>query len=41
MVLAIKDDREPVVTGEDGKRALQLVISLYESAASRQPVVIG
>ncbi|PLT36025.1 Gfo/Idh/MocA family protein [Bacillus sp. V5-8f] len=41
MVLAIKNNREPVVTGEDGKRALQLVISLYESAASRKPVVLG
>ncbi|RUQ31618.1 Gfo/Idh/MocA family oxidoreductase [Peribacillus cavernae] len=41
MVLAIKEEREPVVTGEDGKRALQLVISLYESAASRQPIIIG
>ncbi|CAH0344874.1 Gfo/Idh/MocA family oxidoreductase [Bacillus sp. CECT 9360] len=41
MVLAIKENREPVVTGEDGKRALQLVISLYESAASHQPVRIG
>jgi UDP-N-acetyl-2-amino-2-deoxyglucuronate dehydrogenase len=41
MVEAIKEDREPVVTGEDGKRALQLVVSLYESAESRKPVILG
>jgi UDP-N-acetyl-2-amino-2-deoxyglucuronate dehydrogenase len=38
MVDAIKNDREPIVTGEDGKRALQLVLSLYESADTNVPV---
>ncbi|WP_163099327.1 Gfo/Idh/MocA family protein [Peribacillus alkalitolerans] len=41
MVQAIKEDREPIVTGEDGKRALQLVVSLYESAEANKPVVLG
>lgn len=32
MVEAIKEDRTPIVTGEDGKKALELVIKLYEAA---------
>ncbi|MCV9884757.1 Gfo/Idh/MocA family protein [Metabacillus halosaccharovorans] len=38
IVEAIKTDREPIVTGEDGKRALELVIKLYDSADSNEPV---
>ncbi|WP_221567723.1 Gfo/Idh/MocA family protein [Alkalihalobacillus sp. TS-13] len=38
MVEAIKNDREPIVTGKDGKNALALVIALYESADSNRPV---
>lgn len=30
---AIKNDREPYVTAEDGKRALELVLAIYKSAA--------
>jgi len=35
---AIKNDREPYVTGEDGRRALELVLAVYKSAAEGQPV---
>lgn len=38
MVQAIKENREPIVTGEDGKRALSLVLALYESADTSKPV---
>lgn len=38
MVEAIKENREPIVTGEDGKRALSLVLALYESADTSKPV---
>lgn len=30
---AIKNDREPYVTAEDGRRALELVLAVYQSAA--------
>lgn len=30
---AIKNDREPYVTAEDGRRALELVLAIYKSAA--------
>ncbi|MFC7062343.1 Gfo/Idh/MocA family protein [Halobacillus seohaensis] len=39
MVSAINEDREPAVTGEDGKNALKLVLSFYESAKLNQPVI--
>ncbi len=35
---AIQNDRQPYVTGEDGKRALELVLAIYKSAAEGRPV---
>ena len=35
---AIKTGREPYVTGEDGKRALELVLAIYKSAKEGKPV---
>lgn len=41
MVEAIKEDREPIVTGLDGRKALELVLAFYESANSNKPVKIN
>jgi UDP-N-acetyl-2-amino-2-deoxyglucuronate dehydrogenase len=41
MIEAIQEDREPIVNGEDGKRALQLVLAFYESAEKKQRVIIN
>ena len=41
MVEAIKEDREPIVTGLDGRKALELVRAFYESASSNKPVKIN
>ncbi|ONK21037.1 oxidoreductase [Bacillus sp. VT-16-64] len=38
MVQAVNDDREPIITGEDGIRALRLVAGLYQSAEKRMPI---
>ena len=38
MIDAIKNDREPYVTAEDGRRALELVLAVYKSAAEGKPV---
>ena len=35
---AIREKRAPYVTGEDGKRALELVLAIYQSAAEGKPV---
>jgi len=38
MIDAIQHDRAPYVTAEDGKRALELVLAIYKSAAEGKPV---
>lgn len=38
VIEAIRDDREPSVSAEDGKRALELVLAIYKSAAEGRPV---
>lgn len=38
MVNAIKNDRQPYVTAMDGKRALEIVLAIYKSAATGQSV---
>ena len=35
---AIRNDREPYVNGEAGRRALELVLAIYKSAAEGRPV---
>ena len=38
VIEAIQTGRQPYVTGEDGKRALELVLAIYKSAAEHRPV---
>lgn len=38
MIEAIEQDRQPYVTGEDGRRALELVLAIYKSAAEGRPM---
>ena len=38
MIDAINNQREPYVTGEDGKRALELVLAIYKSAKEHRPI---
>lgn len=38
MINAIRENREPKVTGEDGKKALQLVLALYKASETGQPI---
>lgn len=38
VIEAIKSGRDPYVTGEDGMRALELVLAIYKSAAEGKPV---
>jgi predicted dehydrogenase len=34
MVEAIREDREPVVNGEEGRRSLALIRAIYQSSAT-------
>lgn len=38
VVDAIENDREPVVSAEDGRRAIELILAIYQSAATGKPV---
>ena len=38
MIDAIKNDRKPYVDAEAGKRALELVLAIYKSAATGKSV---
>ena len=40
-VAAIREEREPAITGEDGLKALEIVLAAYESAETGQPVKLN
>ncbi|GLI10594.1 oxidoreductase [Paenibacillus tyrfis] len=40
MALAVLHDREPVVTGHDGKHSLEIILSTYESYRSRREILL-
>ncbi|HEU4751826.1 MAG TPA: Gfo/Idh/MocA family oxidoreductase, partial [Armatimonadota bacterium] len=37
-VQAIREERDPMVTGEDGRPAVEIILAAYESARSGRPV---
>jgi predicted dehydrogenase len=38
MIHAIEHGHEPLVTAEDGKKALEMILAIYKSAAEGTPV---
>jgi len=38
MVKAIKENREPIVSGEEGKKSLEIILGIYKSSKSGKPV---
>jgi predicted dehydrogenase len=38
---AVREGREPLVSGRDGLRAVELILGIYESARTRRPVALG
>jgi predicted dehydrogenase len=38
MIYAIKENREPYITGEDGKKAISIILAAYKSQQTGQPV---
>jgi len=40
MMRAVIEDREPMIDGREGRKSLEVVIALYESAVSGQAVIV-
>lgn len=38
MIKAVAEDRKPIISGEDGRNAVELVLAFYESAKLNKPV---
>ena len=41
MALAIIEDREPMITGEDAKKSVEIILAIYESARTGKEIVIS
>jgi predicted dehydrogenase len=41
MLDAIREDREPLVNGDEGRKPLEIVLAVYESARTGKPVKLG
>ena len=39
MIEAVKHDQEPAINGKEGRRPLELVIAMYDSAKNNKPVI--
>jgi hypothetical protein len=39
MALAVLQDRQPVVTGRDGKHSLEIILGTYESHRSHREIL--
>jgi UDP-N-acetyl-2-amino-2-deoxyglucuronate dehydrogenase len=40
MINAIKEDREPLVNGEEGLKPLKVIFAIYQSARTGKPIKI-
>jgi UDP-N-acetyl-2-amino-2-deoxyglucuronate dehydrogenase len=38
MMNAIQEDREPLVNGEEGSKSLKIILAIYQSARTSQPI---
>lgn len=38
MIEAVWEDRQPIISGEDGRNAVELVLAFYESAKTNKPI---
>jgi predicted dehydrogenase len=41
MISAIQNDHEPVVPGAEARKAVEIILAIYESAKAQQPVSLG
>lgn len=40
MIWAIREDRDPIVTGEEARKSLQIILSIYESSMTGEAVML-
>ena len=40
MVKAVKEDRDPYIPGESARKAVDLILAIYESARTGQEIVL-
>jgi predicted dehydrogenase len=40
MIAAIREDRDPLITGEDARRTVEVILAIYESALTGKEVVL-
>jgi predicted dehydrogenase len=41
MANAIREDRDPLISGEEGKKAVELILAIYQSSKEGKPVELG
>lgn len=37
---AVREDREPLITGEDGRRTVEIFKAIYRSQRDRKPILL-
>ena len=41
MALSIIEDRDPMITGEDAKKSVEIILAIYESAKTGKEIILG
>jgi UDP-N-acetyl-2-amino-2-deoxyglucuronate dehydrogenase len=41
LIQAIREDRDPMITGEEGRKSVDLILAIYESARTGKEVILG
>lgn len=41
LIRAIREDRDPMISGEEGRKSVDLILAIYESARTRKEVKLG
>ena len=41
LIEAIREDRDPIIPGEEGRKSVDLILAIYESARTGKEVVVG
>jgi UDP-N-acetyl-2-amino-2-deoxyglucuronate dehydrogenase len=40
-ILAVREDRDPLVNGHEGRKPLEIVLAVYESARTGKTIKLG